>query len=215
MKKYLVLLLIPLFIFACATGGQKQQSGTVIGAGAGAAGGAAIGHAYGGTQGMIIGGLIGGIVGGIAGNQIGAYMDRQEAALQAAMSSSIAANQASLQRSKDVLMATFKSDVFFDFNSATLKSGAYAELDRVANVLNQYPDCAVQIQGHTDSSGSEDYNLKLSQKRADAVRAVLIQKGVNSGRLTSIGLGESQPISSNPAQNRRVTMVIIPIEKAA
>jgi outer membrane protein OmpA-like peptidoglycan-associated protein len=214
MKKIIVLFVVSLFILSCAGMGPKQQGGTAVGTGVGVAGGAAIGHAYGGTQGMIIGGLIGGIIGGIAGNQIGNYMDQQEAALQTAMASSIYADQASLQRSKDVLMATFKSDVFFDFNSAMLKPGAYAELDRIANVLNQYPDCAVQIQGHTDSSGTEQYNKELSQRRADAVRVVLIQKGVHSGRLSSIGLGESQPISSNQAQNRRVTMVIIPIQKA-
>lgn len=211
MKKFLIFILPMFLILACANAGQKQQTGTAVGAGVGAAGGAAIGHAYGGTQGMIIGGLIGGIVGGIAGNQVGAYMDRQEAALQAAMSSSIAANQASIQRSQDVLMATFKSEVFFDFNSSILKPGAYVELDRVANVLNQYPQTNVQIQGHTDSVGNEQYNMQLSQRRADAVKTYLMQRQVDPRRLTAIGLGESQPISSNDAQNRRVTIVLTPI----
>jgi len=211
MKKIVSLLIICLFVFSCAGMGQKQTQGTAIGTGVGAAGGAAIGHAYGGTQGMIIGGLIGAIVGGIAGNQVGAYMDRQEAALNAAMSTAIAADQASLQRSQDVLMATFKSDVFFDFNSSILKPGAYVELNRVANVLNQYPQTNVQIQGHTDKSGTEEYNRFLSQRRAEAVRNYLIQQQVDPRRMTAIGLGESQPISSSPAQNRRVTMVLTPI----
>ncbi|MCK5613618.1 OmpA family protein [Candidatus Pacearchaeota archaeon] len=211
MRKICIILLCLLFLLSCANMGQKQKTGTAVGVGVGAAGGAAIGHAYGGKHGMIIGGLIGAIVGGIAGNQVGAYMDQQEAALNTAMSSSIAANQASIYRSQDVLMATFKSDVFFDLNSSILKPGAYAELDRVANVLNQYPQTNVQIQGHTDKSGTEQYNMNLSQYRAEAVRTYMIQRHVDPSRLVAIGLGESQPISSSNAQNRRVTMVLTPI----
>jgi len=207
----LLLVLSLVMVVSCAGMGQKQTQGTVAGTAIGAGAGVAIGEAYGGKDGAIIGGLIGAMVGGVAGNQIGAYMDRQEAALNAAMSSSIAANQASIQRSNDVLMATFKSDVFFALNSSVLQPGAYAELDRVANVLNQYPQTNVQIQGHTDRSGSEQYNLQLSQRRADAVVNYLKQRHVDPRRLVAIGLGESQPISSNPAQNRRVTMVLTPI----
>jgi outer membrane protein OmpA-like peptidoglycan-associated protein len=213
MKKLLSVIIILTFLVSCANMGQKQSQGTAIGTGVGAAGGAAIGHAYGGKNGLIIGALIGAIVGGVAGNQVGAYMDKQEAALQAAMSSSIAANQASIQRTQNVLIATFKSDVFFDFNSSILKPGAYVELNRVADALNQYPDTAVQIQGHTDSTGTEEYNRFLSEKRAESVRNYLIQRGVSGSRMTAIGLGESQPISSNNAQNRRVTMVLTPITR--
>ena len=116
-----------------------------------------------------------------------------------------------IQRSQDVLTATFKSDMFFDFDSATIKPGAYAELDRVAKVLNDYPQTMIQIQGHTDSSGAEDYNMALSERRANAVRDALIQRGVDPERLTTIGFGESQPISSSAAMNRRVSLVMTPI----
>jgi len=210
MKKIFSVLVILLFVLGCATAGPKQQQGTVIGGAVGAAGGAAIGHAYGGTEGAIIGGLIGAMVGGFAGSEMGAYMDKQEAALNNALASSVAANQASIQRSQDVLVATFKGDVFFDFNSAVVKPGGQAELYRVANVLKQYPQTRVQVQGFTDSYGSEEYNLNLSQRRAEAVKAQLIQMGINASRITAIGFGESQPISNDPSKNRRVSIVLTP-----
>jgi len=213
MKKLFTIMLLVVFLASCAGMGQNQKTGTAVGGFTGTAAGAAIGHAYGGTTGLVIGGLIGLIVGGVVGNQIGTYMDKQERALQAALASSIAANQASVQRSNNILMTTFRSDVFFDKNSSVLKVGSSFDIDRVANVLNQYASSAVQIQGHTDDSGSEDYNLKLSKARADSVKRILQQKGVNQRRLSTIGFGSSQPISSNPAQNRRVTIVIVPIEQ--
>jgi outer membrane protein OmpA-like peptidoglycan-associated protein len=109
------------------------------------------------------------------------------------------------------LIATFKSDVFFDFDSAAIKPGGNVELDRVANVLRQYPQTDIRIEGHTDSSGSETYNQALSEQRANAVRDALAQRGIAWERITAVGLGESQPISTSPAVNRRVTMVLTPI----
>ena len=217
MKKSLCVVISSVFIFACASQGPytKQQKGTAIGAATGAAVGAAVGAASTGrkdrTKGMIIGGLAGAVAGGLVGNQVGAYMDRQEEALRGAMAAATAADQASIQRSQDVLTATFKSDMFFGFDSATLKPGAYAELDRVAKVLADYPQTMVEIQGHTDSSGPEAYNQVLSERRSEAVRNALMQRGVAAERMTAIGFGESQPISSNAAANRRVTMVLTPI----
>lgn len=217
MKKLLSIALSVLFLTACASQGPytKQQKGTAIGAATGAAVGAAVGGAAASrkdrTKGLIIGGLAGAVAGGLLGNQVGAYMDRQEGALRDAMAASTAADQASIQRSQDTLIATFKSDMFFDFDSATLKPGAYTELDRVANVLRDYPQTMVEIQGHTDSSGSEAYNQALSERRANAVRNALIQRGVEAERLRAVGFGESQPISTTAAMNRRVTIVLTPI----
>ncbi|MFZ0610674.1 MAG: OmpA family protein [Desulfobacterales bacterium] len=207
-----------IFLLACASQGptNKQQTGTAIGAGTGGAIGGVIGGSVArkghGAEGAIIGGLAGAVLGGLLGNQIGAYMDRQEAALRQAMAAATAADEASIQRSEDVLIATFKSDLFFGFDSAALKSGAAAELDRVAKVFNDYPKTLIEIQGHTDSSGPRDYNLTLSKRRADAVRDALVQRGVAPERLTTIGFGESQPISSSAAMNRRVTLVLTPIQ---
>jgi outer membrane protein OmpA-like peptidoglycan-associated protein len=217
MKKSLCVIMSSAFIFACASQGPytKQQKGTAIGAATGAAVGAAVGGASTGkkdrTKGIIIGGLAGAVAGGLVGNQIGAYMDRQEAALREAMAAATAADQASIQRSQDVLIATFKSDMFFDFDSATLKPGGYTEIDRVSKVLSDYPQTMVEIQGHTDSSGPEAYNQALSERRANAVRNALSQRGIADDRMSAIGFGESQPVSSSASANRRVTMVLTPI----
>lgn len=213
MKKHLVnavLLLAVLSLAACANP-SKQQQGTGIGAAAGAGLGAILGQVIGGdTEATLLGAGIGAAVGALAGNQVGKYMDQQEQDLRNAMAQSEAA---SIQRDQEVLRATFKSEMLFDFDSATLKAGAYPELDRVATVLNKYPKTTILIQGHTDASGPEDYNQALSEKRAQAVKNALIQRGVQEVRLYAVGYGESQPISSDPAANRRVTIVIEPVTK--
>lgn len=203
-----VLSLITLLSCANATRGQK---GAAIGAGVGAAAGAGLGQAIGGnTEGTLLGAGIGAALGGLAGWQIGEYMDRQEAELQQALASSEAA---SISRDQDVLTATFKGDVFFDFDSAVIKPGAYDEIDRTAGVLNRYPQTTIMVAGHTDSSGSEVYNQQLSERRAQAVRDALVNRGVDPRRLRVVGYGESRPISSDPAANRRVELRIVPIER--
>ncbi len=213
MKKLVSLGIILAFmttLYACA-GATHQESktktGVLVGAGVGAAAGQAIGRD---TKGTLIGAALGAAIGGIAGNRIGAYMDQQEQALRNAVAASDAT---SIQRSQDVLTATFKSDYLFDFDSSTLKPGAYAEIDRVANVLVQYPETMIRVEGHTDSKGSEAYNQRLSERRAEAVKNALVQRGVNPARIQTIGYGESQPISSVDALNRRVAVVIIPVER--
>lgn len=190
---------------------SKQQKGTAVGAGVGAATGAVIGQAIGrNTESTLLGAAIGAAVGGLAGNQIGAYMDRQEKALRDALAASEAA---SIQREQDVLTATFKSDVYFKFDSATLLPGGQREMDRVASVLNQYPQTTIRVEGHTDSTGPEEYNLQLSERRARAVADALVQRNVYADRITTVGYGESQPISSDPTANRRVNIVIEPIRR--
>ena len=196
---------------ACATPANKQQQGTAVGAATGAGLGAILGQVIGGdTEGTLIGAGIGAAVGGIAGNRIGAYMDQQEQALRQAVAQSEAT---SVQRDRDVLRATFDSEVLFDFDSSTIKPGGQTEIARVADVLNQYPQTTIRVEGHTDASGPEEYNQKLSERRAQAVKNALMQQGVEDWRITTVGYGESQPISSSPAMNRRVTVVIEPIRK--
>ena len=213
MKKLLSYLLIGslmLTLMACAnaTTGQK---GAAIGAGVGAAAGAGLGQAIGrNTESTLIGAGIGAALGGLAGWQIGEYMDRQEAELQQALASSEAA---AISREQDVLTATFKGDVFFDYDSAILKPGAYTEIDRTAGVLNRYPQTTILVAGHTDSKGSETYNQQLSERRAQAVRDALVNRGVDPRRLRVIGYGESQPISSDDAMNRRVELRIEAIQQ--
>ncbi len=211
MKKYYKVIiagLLVVFLASCAgtTNTEiKTKEGALVGAGIGAILGQAIGH---NRQSTLVGAGIGAALGGLGGSQVGAYMDRQEAALNNAVAASDAA---SVRRSQDVLTATFKSDFLFNFNSFTLKPGAYPEIDRVARVLNQYPQTRIRVEGHTDSKGSAEYNMKLSQRRAEAVANALIQRGVDPVRITTIGFGESQPVASYDAANRRVEIKITPI----
>lgn len=205
----MISLTLVIFIFSCA-GTTQQERGTKTGVLIGAAGGALLGQVIGrNTASTLIGAGLGAAVGGISGNQIGKYMDKQEQELRAAMAQS---NAVSIQRSQDILTATFKSNVLFDFDSSRLKPGAYPELDRVANVLNKYPQTTIRVEGHTDSKGSEAYNQALSERRAEAVKNALTQRGVMAARIQTVGFGESQPISSNDAMNRRVEIVIMPIQ---
>jgi len=202
-----VIFVLSMTLFSCA-GATRQQKGTAAGAAIGAGIGAGLGQAIGGdTEGTLIGAGIGAVLGGITGNQIAAYMDIQEQALRDAMAESDAVN---IQRTQDVLTATFKGDIFFDLDSSTLKPGAYSEIDRVSNVLNNYPQTTIRVEGYTDSTGPEDYNQRLSEKRAEAVKSALIQRGMDPIRIQTVGYGESQPISSNSAMNRRVGIVITP-----
>jgi outer membrane protein OmpA-like peptidoglycan-associated protein len=196
----------------CSSMGEKEQTGTAIGAGTGAVVGGLIGAATGSKnqrEKAAAGAVAGAAIGGLLGNRIGAYMDKQEADLRNAMASTISQNNATIQRNNEqMLTATFKSDVFFDVNSSTIKPGGYAELDRVANVLAQYPQTMIRVEGHTDQTGSEQYNLQLSERRANAVKNALTQKGIDAARITPVGMGECCPVSSDNAANRRVSMVL-------
>ena len=214
MKKIIITLLTFLLLMglcSCATMQTRQEKGTAVGAGVGAGVGALLGQVIGGnTESTLIGAGIGAALGGISGNQIGRYMDMQEQDLRDAMADSEAA---SIRREQDVLRATFKGEAFFDFNSTELMAGAYEEIKRVAAVLNKYPQTAIEIGGHTDVRGAEDYNRTLSLKRAEAVKTALIQNGVAQQRINTVGYGELRPISSDHALNRRVEIIITPIRQ--
>lgn len=214
MKKLIitgVVIILSATLFSCATMQTNQGRGTAIGAGTGAAVGAVLGQVIGGdTEGTLIGAGIGAAVGGLAGNQFGRYMDRQEQELRNAIAASEAA---SIHREQDILRATFKSEAYFDYDSAQLKPGAYPELRRIAGVLNRYPQTTIEVGGHTDSRGTEEYNQSLSKRRADAVKNELILNGVSAQRIRAVGYGESRPISSDHSMNRRVEIIIVPMRQ--
>lgn len=214
MKKYLIVLsvLIALTVSGCATDTQ-QKKGRVIGAVLGTVVGAGVGYAIGGGKGAAIGAGAGLVAGGLAGDQIGKYMDKQEAEMRQALAE---VESASIQREQNILAITFKSDFSFGFDSAIIKPGAEDEIARVAAVLVKYPQTNISIEGYTDSKGSEEYNMNLSARRAEAVKNSLIGRGLSSSRLQTIGFGESKPVATNDTeagrqQNRRVRIVIKPI----
>jgi outer membrane protein OmpA-like peptidoglycan-associated protein len=215
MKKNVVFLMIlGLIMMGCAQPYSKTERGSVYGTGIGAAAGAGLGQAIGGdTEATLIGAGIGAVAGGLAGGAIGRYMDNQEEAMRAQLAN---AENVNIQRNANLLAVTFKSDVWFDVDSANLKPGGYNELQRVSTVLNQYPQTTIQIAGHTDSTGSEEYNQALSVRRAEATKNALAGFNVNPARMTTIGYGESQPVADNSTtqgrqMNRRVQITIVPM----
>ena len=122
---------------------------------------------------------------------------------------------AAIRREGDLIAISLKGDVTFDYNSASVRPGLYSEIDRIANVLIKYPQTVIRVEGHTDSTGSESYNMDLSQRRADAVKNIIVQRGVSSTRLETMPYGESMPIADNNtevgrAMNRRVEIKVAP-----
>jgi len=209
MKKLLtVVALIALVAAGCSQPMTRTQKGAAIGAGTGALVGAGLGQLIGGdTEGTLIGAGLGAALGGTAGGFFANYMEKQEMAMRQQLAG---VEGASIQRDAEVLAVTFKSDLLFDINSYTVKPGGYDELQRVAGVLNNYPQTIIQIAGHTDSIGTENYNQKLSERRAKAMKNYIAANfDVVPSNLTAQGYGESMPIEDNGTQegrakNRRV-----------
>ncbi len=213
-KTAIALLLCAVLIMAgCATPQTKTQQGAIYGAAGGAVAGAVIGQVIGrDTKATVIGAAIGAAVGGLGGAAVGRMMDNQERDMREALAASEAA---AVSREGNLLAVTFKGDVTFDTNSAVVKPGLYPEINRVAGVLKQYPETVVRVEGHTDSVGSEEYNMNLSYQRANAVRNLLVQQGIAANRIEVVGFGKSMPIATNNTEagrqmNRRVEIKIAP-----
>jgi len=191
----------------------KTQKGAIYGAAGGAAAGAVIGQVAGrNTKSTLIGSAIGAAVGGLGGAGIGRMMDNQERDMRSALASSEAA---AVSREGNLLAVTFKGDVTFDTNSTVVRPGLQSELNRVAGVMNQYPNTLVRVEGHTDSKGSNEYNMDLSNRRAIAVKSLLVQRGIADSRIDVVGYGETMPVSTNDTEagrqkNRRVEIKIAP-----
>lgn len=216
-KRIIALAMVILFAVAgCSAMQTRTQKGSATGVVVGGAAGAGLGQAIGrSTEATLIGMGIGALLGGIAGHEIGFYMDQQEMELQQALANQQAA---SLYREQNLLVVTFKSDFLFDVDSSVLKPSGYSEIDRVTNVLKKYPETRILVEGHTDSTGSETYNQKLSERRAQAVKNAIVSRGVAESRIETAGFGESKPYASNQTAagrqlNRRVNVVIIPLDR--
>lgn len=207
----LVILFLLSGLLACADTTSKMGQGTAIGTGVGAGVGGLLGQAIGrNTEGTMIGIGVGAALGGVAGNRFGWYMDNQEQELRSVLAVS---ELGSIRRNQEVLTTTFKGETFFDHNSSRLKPGGNTEINRVVSVIKRYPDTRIQVTGHADASGVEVYNQQLSLERAESVKSAMVTMGVNPSRINTIGVGESQPVSSDYAMNRRVEIAIIPFEE--
>jgi len=191
----------------------KTQKGAIYGAAGGAAAGAIVGQVIShDTKGTLIGAAIGAAVGGLGGAGVGKMMDDQERDMRKAVASSEAA---SVSREGNLLAVTFKGDVTFDTNSTVLRPGLQSEINRVAGVLSQYPNTLVRVEGHTDSKGTDAYNMDLSNRRAMAVKNLLVQRGIADSRIDAVGYGETLPVATNDTEagrqrNRRVEIKIAP-----
>jgi len=184
---------------------NKAQKGALIGGGTGAAVGGIIGKKAGNTA---IGAIAGAAVGGMAGGYIGKRMDKQAAEMEEELEG------AEVKRVGEGIQVTFDSGLLFDVGKAALKPETKANLNKMSESLKKYPDTDVLIEGHTDSTGSEEMNLQLSKQRAQSVSNYLASLGVDPRRFTIMGYGESQPIATNDTaagrqENRRVEIAIM------
>lgn len=182
--------------------------------------GAMVGGSLGGIIGAVLakkgkkarGILIGSVIGGTAGALIGKYMDKQAEELRQDLKG------ATVERVGEGILITFDSGLLFDVNSFALKNATRDNLNELAVTLNKYDETEVLVQGHTDSSGSDELNMELSNNRANSVANHLKVNGVLSERLVTMGLGENEPIADNGTasgrqKNRRVEIAIVADKK--
>ncbi|WP_036221831.1 OmpA family protein [Maritalea myrionectae] len=213
MKKELLLATVAAFsLSACTTTGWNSNA--VKGGAGGAAAGAVAGLVYASVANKDArsAALIGAGLGALTGASVGAYMDRQEAELR----SSLANTGVTVTRQGDQIILNMPSNVTFQTDQSNVEPQFYETLNSVAVVLQNYPKTLVDVYGHTDSTGSDQYNLELSNRRAMSVANYVSGRGVDPRRIYVTGLGETQPIASNAtesgrAQNRRVEIQISPL----
>ncbi|MDY0957698.1 MULTISPECIES: OmpA family protein [unclassified Sphingomonas] len=201
---------------ACTTDpetGERRLSKAAIGGLGGAVGGYLLGDLVGGRRDRTEK-ILGAGIGGLAGAGIGAYMDKQERDLRART----AGTDVQVVRQGDDLLLNLPSGITFAYNSAQVQPQFRQTLDQVADILSQYKQTYIDVYGHTDSTGSDAYNQRLSEQRATSVADYLASRGVQPARIGTRGFGKSQPIASNDteegrAANRRVEIKIVPIRE--
>lgn len=194
--------------FGCS-GMKKRDKGAVIGATTGAVIGGIIGKQAGNTA---VGAILGAAIGGAAGAVIGNYMDKQAEEMKRDLEG------ANIERVGEGIKITFNSGILFDVNKSDLRPEAKTNLQKLAVILNKYPDTKIVIEGHTDSDGTEEYNLNLSRLRAQSVANFVSTNQVDPTRFTIMGYGESQPVAENTTAdgkqaNRRVEIAIFANDK--
>jgi len=200
-----LLFALPLFAFIMVgCNATRTQKGAAIGGAAGAVGGNIIGRAAGNST---LGTIIGAVVGGGAGAIIGRDMDKQAEQIKNDIPG------AKVERVDEGIKVEFNEKILFAFSKSDLGDSAKDNLNKLVAILNKYPNTNIEIQGHTDSRGTDEYNMALSLRRANAVRDYLASQGIAGTRMTTRGFGESAPAYSNDtpegmAQNRRVEFLI-------
>lgn len=204
LQKSIFSLVLASLILAGCKNMNKTQKGAAIGTAGGAAAGAVIGRAAGNTA---LGAIIGAAVGGVTGAVIGRKMDKQAEEIEKNVPG------AKVERVGEGIVVDFSEKILFAYDKSNLNESATSNLNKLVDVLNNYPDTNIEIQGHTDSKGSDDYNLRLSERRANEVSSYLRVRGITGTRMTTKGYGETAPVADNGnddgrAQNRRVTFLI-------
>ena len=200
-------------LVACTTDpytGEKRVSRTAIGAGAGALAGAGIGALIGNHHGRNA--AIGAGIGALSGAAVGGYMDMQAKKLR----EELAGTGVSVTKVGDNIVLNMPGNVTFATDQSDVKADFYPVLNSVAKVLKEYEKTLVHVTGHTDSTGGYQYNMDLSQKRADSVASYLAAQGVQSVRLQARGFGPDRPVADNGTpdgrqQNRRVEITLEPL----
>ena len=216
LKQSVVFIMVTSLLVGCEAtrNANNSQKGAVIGAAGGAIIGAIIGNNAGKGGNGELGAVIGGVVGGTAGAVIGNKMDKQAQKIEEETPGAV------VERVDDGIVVTFdeNSGVYFDTNKYNINSASQATLDKLISVLKEYPDTNILVVGHTDSTGSAEYNMTLSKNRAYSVTNYFTSKGLNSSRFTTNWFGEEQPLHDNStaegrAKNRRVNVAIVPNQK--
>ncbi len=212
MKKFR-LLTLAFAAFAIIAAGCSSMNRTKKGAVIGAAGGGVIGGVIGRSMGnTAMGAIIGAAVGGTAGAVIGRKMDRQAEEMKEVL------GDAEVKRVGEGIVIEFKDKVLFGYDKSDLTTQAQTNLKKLSNILEKYPDTNIEIIGHTDDKGSDNYNQGLSERRANSSASYIRSQGITSARVTTKGMGESDPKSANDteatrAENRRVEFVITANQK--
>nr|WP_238942369.1 OmpA family protein [Marinobacter sediminum] len=193
--------------------GEEKTSSATKGSIIGALGGAAVGAATSSKSDRGKGALIGAAGGAAIGGGIGYYMDKQEAQLRRKLEGS----GVRVVRNGDQIELIMPGNITFDLNQSSIKPSFTDTLDSVALVLKEFDKTIIQIEGHTDSSGSQSYNQLLSEQRASSVRDFLLNQNIAPKRTRAVGYGERYPLASNDSaagreQNRRVELTLVPMQ---
>ncbi|MFI2743628.1 OmpA family protein [Zhouia sp. PK063] len=216
LKNGIIMALSVALLMSCSAiqNANNKQKGAVIGASSGAVVGGVIGNNVGNGKNSVLGAIIGGVVGGAAGAYIGDRMDRQAEKIETEVPG------AEVKRVGEGINVTFDetSGVYFATNKYNINAASAETLQKLAGIFKEYPDTNILVEGHTDNTGSDSYNMTLSKQRAESVTNYLVSQGISAARFTTKWYGETEPKYDNTteegrAKNRRVEIGIIANEQ--